>query len=163
MASDPRLFDLFGEFTARWPRAVQSLVGILGPGSSDPNLAVWLAALNNATGVKDVRTGAAGDRVSVEARLTFDNALAAYAGSPGAFPFVIASMPDVEFRIQTLVAPKFIQLFASVSDRGVELVLEGLPVEIRLPAGLVLPLEGEPDEFETGSFTPGTLDHLKIV
>lgn len=163
MATDPTLFDLFGEFTSRWPRAVQRLVGILGPGSSDPDLAVWLAALNNGTSVSNLRTGAAGDRVSVEARLNFDNAQAAYAGSPGAWPFVLASMPDVEFRVQTLPPPRFIQLFASVSERGTELVLEGLPVEIRLPAGLIQPPGGGPAEVETGAFTPGTLDHLRIV
>jgi hypothetical protein len=155
MASEAKLFDLFGEFTARWPSAVQRLVGVLGPGSDDPNLAVWLAALNSGTQVKNARVGAASDRVALEAQLTFDNAQATYAGVPDAFPFVLASMPDVEFRIQTLVAPKFVQFFASASDRGVELVLEGLPVEIRLPSGLIQPPDLDPAEVSVGSVQPG--------
>ena len=150
MPKDQTLFDLFGELTAAWPNAVQRLPGILNPGLGDPELSVWLAALNNGTSVSKTRFGADAERASVEAQLTFDNAQAAYAGVPDAFPFVIASMPDVEFRIQTLLAPKFVQLFASMSDRGVELVLEGLPVEIRLPAGLVQPVEADPSEVSVG-------------
>lgn len=157
------LFDIFGEFTERWPSAIQREPGILNPGISDPEIAAWLAALNNGTGVSNTRFGAIDGRVSVEAQLTFDNAQASYAGSPDAFPFVIASMPDVEFRIQTLLTPKFAQLFATLSDTGVEVVLEGLPVEIRLPAGLVQPVEADPAEVEVGAFTPGSLDAVKVV
>ena len=163
MAKDQTLFDLFGELTAAWPKAVQRLTGILNPGIGDPELSVWLAALNNGTSVANTRFGADAERASIEAQLTFDNAQAGYAGVPDAFPFVIASMPDVEFRIQTLLAPKFVQLFASISDVGVELVLEGLPVEIRLPAGLVQPVEADPTEVSIGKFEPGTLDGLKVV
>lgn len=157
------LFDIFGELTARWPSAVQRLPGIVNPGIGDPELAVWLAALNNGTGVTNTRFGALEGRVSVEAQLTFDNAQAGYAGVPDAFPFVIASMPDVEFRIQTLLTPKYAQLFATLSETGVEVVLEGVPVEIRLPAGLVQPVEADPAEVEVGAFTPGSLDALKVV
>lgn len=164
MATKLKLFEIFRDFTSRWPSAVQRLVGILGPGSSDPDLGVWLAALNNGTQVKDARVGVAGDRAALEAQLTFDNAQATYAGMPdAAFPFVIASMPDVEFRIQTVVSPKFIQFFASVSERGVELVVEGLPVEIRLPIGLIQPPESGPSVVQEGSFAAGNLDGLRIV
>jgi hypothetical protein len=163
MASEQRLFDLFGELTAGWPAAVQRLPGIVNPGVSDPELSVWLAALNSGTAVKNTRFGADSDRASVEAQLTFDNAQAAYAGKPDAFPFVIASMPDVEFRIQTVITPKFVQFFASLSNTGVEVVLEGLPVEILLPNGLIQPVEADPDEVPVGKFDSGTLDGLKVV
>ena len=112
------LFDLFGDFTSSWPISViQRMVGVLGQGSADPDLDTWLGALNNGAIVTDTRTGANADRVSVEAKLQFDNALAAF---PEGFPFVISSMPDVEFRIQTIKeAGTFIQLFASSSPSGV--------------------------------------------
>jgi hypothetical protein len=163
MASEQKLFDLFGEFTSVWPSAIQRLVGILGPGSSDPDLSTWLAALNNGTQIKNSRVGAGADRVSIEAQLTFDNAQATYVGVPDGFPFVFASMPDVEFRIRTVIGPKFIQLFASVSEGKAEVVIEGLPVEIRLPIGLIQPPEASPAEVTEGSFTPGNLDHHSIV
>lgn len=163
MASEQTLFDLFGEFTSAWPSAVQRLVGILGPGSGDPDLSVWLAALNNGTEIQNSRFGAGAGRVSVEAQLTFDNAQATYAGKPNGFPFVFASMPDVEFRIQTVISPKVIQLIASVSEGKAEVVVEGLPVEILLPIGLVQPPQTSPAEVTQGSFTPGNLDHLSIV
>ena len=63
MASEQKLFDLFGEFTSVWPSAVQRLVGILGPGSGDPDLSVWLAALNSGTQIKNSRVGAGSDRL----------------------------------------------------------------------------------------------------
>jgi hypothetical protein len=163
MASEQKLFDLFGEFTSVWPSAVQRLVGILGPGSGDPDLSVWLAALNSGTQIKNSRVGAGSDRVSVAAELTFDNAQATYAGKPDGFPFVFASMPDVEFRIQTVNSPKTIQLFAAVSEGKAEVVIEGLPVEILLPIGLIQPPATSPAEVTESSFTPGTLDHLSIV
>jgi hypothetical protein len=161
------LFDLFGEFTSLWPLSViQRMVGILGPGSSDPDLRTWLAALNNSAIVTDVRTGADADRVSVEAKLQFDNGLA---GFPAGFPLVLSSMPDVEFRVQTITDPgKFFQLFVSVAESGVELVLEGLPVEIRLPPGLIQPhpnpTEHLPNlaEAVVGEFIAGEHDRLRI-
>src|SRR5204862_4646512 len=101
-----------------------------------PDLSTWLGALNNAVDLSDVRTGAGADRVAVEAKLTVIGS-AAY---PQGFPFVLGSMPDVEFRIQSATAlENKVQLFASRSDRGMEFVLERLPVEIRLPSGLIAP------------------------
>ena len=61
------------------------------------------------------------------------------------------------------------QLVASLKDSGFSLVLEGLPVEIRLPAGLVDPhpdQPGAPDgslEQVSGEFQPGRLDDLKTI
>jgi hypothetical protein len=160
MPTEQKLFDIFGDFTARWPSALQPFVGVLGPGSSTPDLGTWLAGLNSGAQVKNARVASGNGRVSIEAQLTFDNAQAA---TPQGFPFVIGSMPDVEFRIQTVVSPRFVQLFASVSDTGTSLVLEGLPVEIRLPIGLVQPPEASPAEVTVGSFSPGTLDSVSTI
>jgi hypothetical protein len=159
------LFDLFGEanadaVAALWPTRVQPFTGLIGQWPPpQPAFSQWLAALNNTFAVSDVRTGAAGDRVAVEAKLT-STGLAAY---PAGFPFVLSSMPDVEFRIQYATAVENqIQLFASQSDRGLELVLERVPVEIRLPAGLITPHADDPDTLEIGDFRPGHLDDLQI-
>ena len=56
-------------------------------------------------------------------------------------------MPDVEFRIKPYgQSGRSTRLFASVRDAGFELVLEGLPVEIRLPPELVQPHPDEPGD-----------------
>jgi hypothetical protein len=161
------LFDLFGDFSAAWPvRLVQETPGLPSQGAA-PSPAVWLTALNGGVRVTHVRAGAvAGGRVSVEAELRLDS-IPAYSGG---WPFVLTSMPDVEFRVQPVsAADAFVQLFASVGDDGVEVVLERLPVEILLPLGLVEPHPTPDDhpsgiaEIPIGSFTPGRLDDLKVV
>ena len=166
------LFELFGRDPSDvWPSAaVRQHTGDPVDGPPDPS--AWLGALNNSVKVANVRTGALGDRVAVEADLTVDP-LAGFLGYPEGWPFVIASLVDVEFRIQPYAAPtqpeKATKLFASAGDNGFELVLEGLPVEIRLPAGLVQPHpddEGDPSGglvVERGSFEPGRLDDLKVT
>src|SRR5688572_20569340 len=94
------LFDLFGEsniatVVARWPQIVQPITGFIATWPP-PNFPEWLAALNNGTVLNDVRTGSDGDRVAVEAKLSMTTVTTYLEG----FPFVISSMPDVEFRIQ---------------------------------------------------------------
>lgn len=160
-----KLFELFAtssaaSLAARWPRGLQpDAAAPAGPAA----LATWLQQLDDGVDVTDVRTGASGGRIGVEARLSLDNSRTT---RPSGFPFVFSSMPEVEFRIQTIASPS-VRLFASVSDRGTEVVLEGLPVEIVLPSHLVHPPpdpQGLPGPTETvGSFTPGQLDHLQIV
>lgn len=171
MASKLTLFDLFGEagltsIASLWPRAVQPVTGHVESWDTDA-IAFWLTQLNAALTLDDVRTGADGDRVAVEAQCHFDNGLSA---TPEGFPFVISSMYDVEFRVQTITADgKYVRLFASASDGGAEVVLEGLPVEILLPNGLVEPMPEPGDhpsgvvEKSVGSFSPGSLDSLKVV
>jgi hypothetical protein len=82
---------------------------------------------------------------------TFDNAQAGYAGVPDAF-LAIASMPDVESRIQTLLPPKFAAVRVAVR-RG----RRGQPkasVEIRLPAGLVQPSRRTRPKSPSGNSIP---------
>jgi hypothetical protein len=165
------LFELFGNPTTRWPSdAVRQHTGHPGTGTPDPG--TWLEALDKSVRVQNVRTGALGDRVSVEAELTVDPS-AGFHGYPEGWPFVIASLVDVEFRIRPYPPPpqpaRATKLFASVGDSGFELVLEGLPVEIRLPTGLVEPHpddEGDPSGglvVDRGTFEPGRLDDLRVV
>lgn len=159
------LFDLFGDFGGRWPAdRVHEHTGHSGadPGAVD----AWLGRLNVAVALRNVRTGARADRVSVEADLNATT----FASDPEGWPFVIASMPDVEFRIKPFpTSAPSAKLFASAGDTGFELVLEGVPVEIRLPDGLVGPHPDEPGapdgslEITTGEFQPGRLDDLRVT
>ena len=160
------LFDLFGDPGPLWPAdRVHEHTGheVGGPGP----VAAWLGRLNTSVTVRNVRTGARADRVSVEADLSAPS----FNGHTEGWPFVIASMPDVEFRIKASPNPAApVKLFASAGDSGFELVLEGLPVEIRLPDGLIEPHPdeiGAPDgslEVTVGDpFTPGRLDDLRVV
>lgn len=161
------LFDLFGDFSARWPALqIRQTPGFNDP-NSPPNPQAWLGALNNAVSLSGVRTGALGSRVAVEATLSLDPIAA---GFPEGFPFVLEPMPDVELRIPAIQPPYGVRLFASVSSSGAaEVLLETLPVEIRLPVGLIAP---HPDvathpsgitEQEIGDFVAGEHDHLKLV
>ena len=159
------IFDLFGDPSALWPAdRVHEHPGH-DQGTPSP-VAVWLGRLNAGVTVSNIRTGADPNRVSIEADLTSS----AFPGDPDGWPFVIGSMPDVEFRIKPYVTTGHsTKLFASAGDTGFELVLEGLPVEIRLPDGLIAPhpdLPGAPDGslvVTAGEFQPGRLDDLMIV
>jgi hypothetical protein len=163
------LFGLFGDPTGLWPNdAVRDQTGYSVSGDP-PDLSAWLGALNNSVQVQNVRTGADANRVSVEAELTVGLGTG-FLGYPQGLPFVLVSIPDVEFRIQPYAQTgRSTKLFASVGDDGCELVLEGLPVEIRLPPGLIAPhpdLEGDPSGelvVEAGEFEPGRLDDLKVI
>lgn len=161
------LFDLFGEaaLTQSWPQRVQPVTGLTAPDPA-PSFSTWLAAINGSIDVTDVRTGFDGDRAAVEAKLTIRGTTAYAEG----LPFVLDSMPDVEFRVLPATATENqVQLFASVSDRGAEVVIERLPVEIRLPSGLIEPHPKPlvvPDNTPTyttgGDFHPGHLDEQQI-
>jgi hypothetical protein len=131
MAEPTSLFGLFGDFRAAWPgERFKPSTGI-GPA---PALDSWLADLNDAVRIKDLRANAGSDRVVAQARFWVDLTTG---GLSQGIPFVISSMPDVEFRILQLAEAKAGYAFASQTDAGMELVIEGLPVEILLPPGLL--------------------------
>src|ERR1700676_699356 len=136
MATPTRLFDLFGNFISSWPsNRVQENTGILGPGSSAPDPSAWLTKRNQGVTLTNIRTAALGDRVAVEARASLN-----FASYPQGFPFVLASMPDVQFLVHDTSSSVWVQLFVSVASCGlVELALENVPVEIKLKAGFCTP------------------------
>ena len=162
------LFDLFGDPNDRVAVAVGAPAH-RPPGGRRPARHRGLAGCAQQQRARAERAHRrAADRVSVEAELTVDPA--GFLGYPDGWPFVIVSMPDVEFRIKPYgQAGRSTRLFASVRDAGFELVLEGLPVEIRLPPGLVQPHpdeQGDPSGnlvVEIGEFEPGRLDDLKVI
>jgi hypothetical protein len=164
MADQASLFSIFGDFRPSWPRP------LLGPTSytvgPDPDFDAWLGHVNDGIRLKDITTNAAADRVVMQARYWVDPAAAAY---PDGVPFVISTMPDVEFRVLALQETKASYLFVTQSDAGIELQIEGLPVEIRLPPGMLgLHPDDEatatpPFEKVVGSFSAGGLDSQEIV
>ncbi|MDQ3136264.1 MAG: hypothetical protein M3Q93_01590, partial [Gemmatimonadota bacterium] len=161
-----KLFDLFAatlqRAVERWPQAVRPETG-LSFNFSGLTISPWLDALNRGVSVSDVRTAARPDRVAIEARLRIDNLVTGY---PLGFPFALASMPDVLFRIPDMPASAYAQLFASLADEGAEFVVERLPVEIRFPIGLLIPhpsVHQAVSSVSTGAFTAGSLDGLQVV
>jgi hypothetical protein len=163
-AGPATLFELFGDFTPRWPvETLQETIGAVG----DPaEVAAWLAALNAALKIENIRVGSLNGHMALEADISIDNA---FSGYPDGFPFVLSSMPDVEFRVLGDGNPTS-KLFASVDGEGrPEVLIEGAPVEIRLPSGLIEPHPGPADHpsgvvsLPVGDFTPGAADDLQII
>jgi hypothetical protein len=89
-------------------------------------------------------------------------------------PLVVATMPDVAFYLEdTAQAPA--ALFAThASDGSLDIVIQGLPVRIELPFGVLLPLRSRaesassgggalPDVRTTAPFEPMHWDSLEIV
>ncbi len=174
MATPLNFFKLFGDFLSDWP--VDRIRDVTGWDPTNIDLNGWLAELNAASRLFDVRTAASVDpfqadpndpvdrRVGLEARL----ALEASALRPGGLPFVLSSMPDVEFRVKAMDPAHAAYLFLSQGSSGVDLLLEGLPVEILLPIDLVQPHPedvppGGGGEHKVGDFTVGKLDSQELV
>jgi len=164
------LFDLLGvrnaaspgeAAAALWPiDVVQAGLGREIP----PNLgelAVLMQELDASLEFHSIRSGADEGRVGLTAELHVGPPLPAHA-------IALARMPDVEFRlIQTGSAPP--NVFVTKSDAGVAVVIDALPVEIRLPPRMLMPLEASPgaeipleDEQVTG-FIAGQHDTLAIT
>ncbi|HEY0987420.1 MAG TPA: hypothetical protein VGD80_10230, partial [Kofleriaceae bacterium] len=167
------LTDVFPDFTARWPTAlVRWFVGEPPAGAPDPH--AWIAAMIRGVSLANVRPGALAGAVALSADLGFDNARAAYTavalegGDSDGFPVVLAAMPDVLFRVHTL-SRRTATLFVAATDRGTSVVIEGLPVDIVLPSGLIDPPAdtarslGGIGSTTVGDFTAGQLDALRIV
>ena len=154
------LFGLFGDPTESWPSdAVRQHTGHQEAGDP-PSPAAWLGALENSVARANVRGGALADRVSVEAELTVDPA--GFLGHPDGWPFVIVSMPDVEFRIKPYAqSGRSTRLFASVRRRRLR-ARAGGPAGRDPPAAgprrSRTPTRGGPTGevvVETGEFEPG--------
>ena len=61
------------------------------------------------------------------------------------YPLVFRSLPKVEFHLlPTSGAPA--RIYVTQSASGAEWILEALPVEIRLPSGLLMPRESTPGD-----------------
>ena len=71
MANPASLLELFGDFVPFWPpKWIKRETGF-GLGTAD-DLTVWLADLDRAVSISDVRPGSAGGRIGLHAKVGFD-------------------------------------------------------------------------------------------
>jgi hypothetical protein len=162
--SKASFFDILGVTTpaaaaARWPLdAVHKSTGVSDPDPSDAEALVLY--LQNALTFTNIAPGAESGRVGLTAEVSV--------GPTPPVPFVLVALPDIEFQLlPTTGAPA--RLWVTQSDRGVEIIVEALPVEIRLPVRMIMPLEAAPGEgppIETtliSNFVSGFHDTLSII
>lgn len=160
----------------RWPR--NRVQDVLGDTSNDPsNFLALMEYLEGSLQLRNVLPGAAVDpggvgpkRVGLSAEVVIQST-----GAPR--PLVLRQMPDVAFHLIDTAPGKPARLFVTESDSGVEVILEGVPVEIKIPSDLLgplptkqqlenLPPSGELEirtTPEEALFTAGTLDSLEVV
>lgn len=150
----------------RWPRdAFLPGLGLVAGGDDAANYEPLLSYLNSVLSFAAVRPGSAADRVGMAAEVVI-------APHPNPQPLVLRQLPDVAFVLQPNIADRPARLFATCSDGGVEVVVEGLPVEVILPNGLLMPLRSEAEEAtgpsltdvrQAGPFEPGVYDTFEVV
>lgn len=158
-----------------WPRnRVQDVLGVTN--TSPSSFLALMQYLQGSLQIRNVVPGAAVDpagvgpkRVGLHAEVEVRNT-----GAPR--PLVLRQMPDVSFHLIDTALGKPARLFVTRSTAGVEVVLEGLPVEIKIPSDLLGPLptpEQEATPPPSGQFeirvtpdpvfAPGVLDSLEVV
>jgi len=125
-----RLYDLFPGLEDRWP---YEFIPGLGQGS-DP-ATTWLDDINDAVSILDLRTTTSGDQVGFSCRFKIDPII------PG-IEFGIKSIPNIPIRILELLDTKQGFLFVNIGPGGPDIIIEGLPVELRLPPDLIF---GDPN------------------
>ncbi|TDB89410.1 hypothetical protein E1264_08330 [Actinomadura sp. KC216] len=151
MTSEPlTLFALLG-VTSTAGAAAKLPDGVF----ADENLQPLAGYLNSVLEFGAVRPGAAADRVGMFAEV-------AVKPHPDPHPMALRRMPDLLFLLRPVVPARPVRLFVTQSGAGVEVVIEGLPVEIRLPPGLVTPLTST-EVKQGGPFAPGFYDTFEAV
>lgn len=165
-----RFYDLLGvsddaSAAALWPRSrVKSTTGF----SIDADPIDLVRYLQAALKFRAVRPGASSDRVGLSSEVIVDNTSAIPVR-----PLVLTQMPIIAFYLQDTPVDKPARFYVTRADTGVELVIEGLPVEIRIPSSLLGPLRteaeeeahpgGGPDVTLTDPFQPGEYDSLQVT
>jgi hypothetical protein len=151
---------------AKWPsEEVQPVTGDAF-GNTDDYLGL-VEYLQDVLFFTAVRSGASGGTVGIGAEL--------HVGAPTStqpWPLVVAKMPDVAFFLQeTHGVPAQLHVTQNADDR-LDVVIQGLPVEIRLPPGFIRPQRmpedaggGELLDFTTtvAPFDPTDPDSLQIT
>ena len=156
------------EAATRWPRDT-FLPGLgLSATFDDPeDYVLLLAYLDTVLEFVAARPGAAGDETG-SVGLVAEVVIAPH---PAPEPLVLRQLPDFGFVLQPNTATKPARLFVTQSDAGVEVVVEGLPVEIQLPNGLLGPLRSEQEELlgpaltdvkQAGPFQAGDYDTFEV-
>lgn len=163
------LYDLLGvadavsprdEVLARWPLDVVQ-AGIGRQESPDTSaVAQLIVQLDAALTFRDVRPGAAADRVGVIADVQVHSPLPLR-------PLALTRMPDVGFNlVATGTEPA--RLYVTSGPAGTAFVIDSLPVEIQLPARMLMPLEPPDGQIPLqdtliDTFQPGRHDTLTIT
>lgn len=162
MPAHLHLSDVFGNLGNAWPfQLVRGAPGLAGPGSMED--VAWLDEIDASVHLHDVRSSVLDSVVAVEAMVSVSATR-----SPEGLPFHFAAMPDFEFRVLDLNEPS-VRLYAALSAAGVELLLEGVPVELRLPRDFIGPLRSETfrdaGELSSGSlpFAAGVVDSQQAI
>lgn len=161
-------YDLLGVATDAdaanlWPRSrIKSTTGF----SIDANPLDLVKYLQRSLEFRAIHPGASNGRVGLSAEVIINN-------QPPIRPLVLTQMPDIEFSLQNIPVDKPARLYVTRAGTGVELVIEGLPVEIKLPSGLLGPLRteaeekahpgGGPDDTQTDPFQKGEYDSLQVT
>lgn len=167
------LFALLGaadlpEAARRWPRST-FLPGLgLSAGSDDAeDYEPLLQYLDDVLTFTNVRPGS--DPGSGRVGITAEVVVAPHPTPP---PLVLRQLPDFGFVLRDNPADAPARVFVTQADTGVEVVVEGLPVEIQLPHGLLGPLRSEAEELQGpglvdvtqgGPFLEGAYDTYEVV
>lgn len=170
-------FDLLGVRDAASPRDaavalwpidwIQTSIGTSGTDVS--SIRAMVDFLDTAITLHSVRPGAfpGGDQSGEVPRVGLTAELLVGAVTPP-YPLVFRSLPKVEFHLlPTSGAPA--RIYVTQSASGVEWIIEALPVEIRLPSGLLMPLESTPgdepplESTVTDGFISGIQDTVRVI
>ena len=164
------LFDILGVRSepsprdaalSRWPvGVVQAGIGRQDPPDTDA-LALLLEELDASLQFRAIRPGSDGERVGLIAEVHVGPPLPVQA-------IALTRMPDVEFRLlQTGTTPPTV--FITTRAEGTVIVIDALPVEIRLPRRMLMPIEekdGDPiplEQVQVTGFQAGFHDTLGIT
>jgi len=171
MAEPLKLFTLLGATDAadaatRWPRAAFLPGPGLSAGGDDPADHIpLLDYLDSVLSFVNVLPGSSPDGVGLVADVVIADRL-------NPLPLVLRQLPDFPVTLQPNPPDSPARLFVTQTDDGVEVVVEGLPVEMVLPPGLLMPLRNELDEavgpsltdvHQAGEFRPGHYDTFEVV
>jgi hypothetical protein len=143
-----------------WPsRKVHFLLGDI---ETSVSVGPLMQYLQDALRFKSISPGATPDTVGFYAEIEVNNPAA-----PPPVPLVIRTMPDIAFFLQDTGDGRPARCYVTKTNDGAEIVIEALPVEIRLPGGLLEPITetgtGEPPFPLTNEFVAGIYDSYKVV
>jgi hypothetical protein len=140
-----------------WPsRKLHFLPGDI---QTDESVTPLMEYLQGALQFKSITPGASADTVGFYADISILNPAI---GDPT--PLVVRTMPDVLFFLQDTKDALPARCYVTKTTDGTEIVIESLPVEIRLPGGMIEPLTSPgvvpPDPLIT--FDAGLQDSYKV-
>lgn len=161
-----RLYDLLGVTAADaagwWPRDKFTMVrGFNGTNDS----AECIQALHDGVRFTDLRVGSDPDAIvgdpAKPGQLTM-SATVKILGDIG--PYYPRDLPDVGITLLQSVAGKDPTVFFARDGRGWEVLVEGLPVELRWPPGLITPANDNDDhDGDPSDFVQGNDDSVAVV